>query len=152
MTARKRSYVCQSFCSPGRGGLHGCGGGHGWLQGACMVVGGGHVWLQRGMHGLKGMCGCGGACMVAGGMRGCRGCAWLQGGMHGCRGACVVLGGAWLWGTCLVHGDMHGCGGCVWLQRGHAWWQGGSLYDEEGACMVKGSLCAPCEHTNRMTD
>ena len=48
------------------------------------------------------MCGCRGACMVAGGMHGCGG--W---------GACMVAGGhAWQWrGVC-------GCGGHAWLQGG----------------------------------
>ena len=42
----------------------------------------------------------GGACVVVGGM-------------CGCRGACVVAGGAWLWGACLVVG-VCGCRGvCV---------------------------------------
>ena len=110
VTARKRSLgqgnifrsVCQEFCPHG--------GGHAWLQGACVVVWGGgggsacvvargHVWLPGGMHGCRGLYGCGGvhgcwgACMVAGG------------GMHGCQGACVV-GGA-----CLVVGGMCGCWG-----------------------------------------
>ena len=51
------------------GGMRGCrgghvwlqGGGHAWLQGACVVTGG-CAWLQGGMHG----CG-GGVCMVRGG-------------------------------------------------------------------------------------
>ena len=96
------------------------------------------------------MCGsCGGACVVAGGMRGC----WGVGGVCGCRGACVVAGGhAWLpggmrgcWGACMAVGGMHGCqrvcvtagrqcmaaGGCAWLPGGmhgcggHAWLPGG---------------------------
>ena len=56
------------------------------------------------------MCGCQGACMVAGG------CVWGE--------ACVVAGGhAWLWGACVV------AGGCAWLPGG-AWLWGDCLgYD-----------------------
>ena len=79
-TARKRSLrrlcftpVCDSV---NRGGACVVAGGacmvargrgmHG-CRGACMVAGG-HVWLPGGMHGCQGsMCGCQGACMVAGG-------------------------------------------------------------------------------------
>ena len=54
------------------GGMHGCGGGHAWLQGSsggmCMVAGG--------------VCGCGGMCGCGGGVRGC-------GGMHGGGGGRV---------------------------------------------------------------
>ena len=79
--------VCQSFCS--QGGLRG------W--GACMVARGG-------------MCGCWGACVVAGG------CVWLLGGMHGCRGVCMVAGGhAWLLG------GMCGCWEVSVVAWGHAW-------------------------------
>ena len=41
---------------------------------------GGHAWLWGG-----GMCGCRGACVVAGGVHGCKG------GMCGCRGVCILL-------------------------------------------------------------
>ena len=56
----------------GYGGMHGCGGGHVWLQGVCMVVGGIH--------------GCGGACMVVGRH------VWLQGGHAWLWGVCMVVG------------------------------------------------------------
>ena len=57
-------------CNIFAGGVHGCGC-------VCMVAGGG----MRGCGG-RGMCDCGGVCVVA------RGCACL-GGMHGCAGVCV---------------------------------------------------------------
>ena len=99
--------VCQSFCSQGGAGVHGCRGGMHGCQGACMVVGGG-VHGFGGMHGCwGGMCGCRGVCMVAGVcvvvggacvvMRDMCGC----GGMHGCRGVCMVVGGA-----CVVAGQV----------------------------------------------
>ena len=56
-----------------------------------VLVVGGCVWLQGGawlwgdMHGCRGGCGCGGACVVAGGLRGCRGLHGCgEGGMRGC--------------------------------------------------------------------
>ena len=63
-------------------------GGHAWLWGVCVVMGG-HVWLRRACVAVGGMCGwgvcgCGGACMVAGWMWH----AWLPG-----RGMCLVAGG-----------------------------------------------------------
>ena len=59
--------------------MHGCRG-HAWLRGVCMVVGVGACMVVGGIHGCRGhMHGCGGTCIVAGGMRG--------------FGACVVMGG-----------------------------------------------------------
>ena len=88
--------------------------------GACMVAGG-HVWLWGCV------CGCWGGCMVARGV--CmvaRGCAWLLGGMHGCQeGACVVAGGC-VW----LQGGMHGCqGACMFA---------GGVHDyREGMCRAR---------------
>ena len=65
-------------------------GGHAWLVGGHAWLVGGHAWLQGG-----GMCGCQGACVVAGG------CVVCRGGMCGC-------GGMWLQGVCMVAG-----GACV---------------------------------------
>ena len=60
---------------------------------------------------VGGMCGCWGACVVAGGA------CMVAGGMHGCRGACVVAGGhAWLLGGFVVAGGggVHGYwGACI---------------------------------------
>ena len=44
-------------------------------------------------------------------MRGCRGCAWLRG-VHGCGGACVVGGmpggggHVWWWGVCMGYDEI----------------------------------------------
>ena len=67
------------------------------------------VVVVGGMHGcMGGMCGCWGACMVAGGWGACV----VAGGVPGCRGACIVARGhAWLWGVCA----------CL----GHAWFESG---------------------------
>ena len=82
-------------------------------------------------------------------------------GMHGCRGVCMVAGGcAWLPGACMVAGGcgcgggMHGCqgGGHAWLQGehallgGHAWLPGGvhgcgGHVWLLGACVVAGGMC-----------
>ena len=73
-------------------------GGHAWLPGGACVVVGGHAWLRGVYVVVGGVCGCQGACMVAGGWGACvvaGGHAWLPGGC-GCRGH------AWL-------GGMHGC-------------------------------------------
>ena len=109
ITARKRSLgqgniltrVCHSVH---RGGVRGFReaymvvGGHAWLLwgGVCMVAGG-YAWLLGmcvvvgGMHGCRGcVCGCWGACMVAGGMCGCwGGMRDCGGGMCGCQGVCI---------------------------------------------------------------
>ena len=63
----------------------------------------------------KGVCGCWGVCVVAGG------CAWLLRGMCGCR-----------WG-------VHGCWGACIVTGGHAWLPGG-MYGCQGACMVAGGM------------
>ena len=64
------------------------------------MVAGGPAWLPEG-----GMRGCGGACVVAGGMCGCWGHAWLP-------GTCVVVGGVHgCQGRTWLPGGMHGCGG-----------------------------------------
>ena len=56
--------------------------------------GGGHVWLLRGVHGCGGgMCGCWGACMVAGGH------VWLPGGHVWLLGGMRGGGNAWLLGV-----------------------------------------------------
>ena len=62
-------------------GMHGC------QRGVCMVAGGACMVARGHVHG------CGGMCMVSGGMCGCGEHAWLQGGMCGCGGTCMVVGG-----------------------------------------------------------
>ena len=76
----------------------------------------------------RGVPGCWGACVVAGG------CAWLLG-----RVCIVAWGHAWLpgdvrgcWGgymvtswACMVAGDMHGCQGGLHGCWGHVWLPGG---------------------------
>ena len=105
------------------GGVHGCRGGHAWLPG-----GGMRGCQGDGMHGLGGMCGCWGECMVA------RGHVWLLGGVCGCQGACVVAKGVHgYWGACVV------AGGHVW-QRGACMAMGG-MHGKGGTCMVKGGVC-----------
>ena len=87
------------------------GGGVCGCRGACMVAGGMHAggaWLLGGMRGCWGVHGCWGACVVVGGVHAYGGCAWLPGGVHGCRGACVVAGGA-----CVVGGLCVVAGGCI---------------------------------------
>ena len=70
--------------------------GHVRLPGVCMVAGGACMVARRQAWLLGGMCGCQGACVVAGSM-------------HGCRGACMVAREhAWLPGGCMVvGGGMH---------------------------------------------
>ena len=69
--------------------------------------------VEGGMHG------CGGVCMVVGGVHVCgRGACMVAergGDVHGCgEGACMVVGGhAWLPGMCVVVGGEAG--------RGYAW-------------------------------
>ena len=85
--------------------------------------------------GRSGVCGCQGACMVAGG------CVWLQEGVHGC-GVCVVGRGVHgCWGACMVAGgDMHGFQGvCVVVGGGlHGCQWGGACVAARGACVVVG--------------
>ena len=124
--------------------------------------------VHRGdVRGYRGVCGCRGVCVVAGGH------AWLLGGA--CvvaRGACIVgghvwllgvcmvtRGHAWLWGVCVVAGGhawlpggacvvagghawllgggIHGCQGCMCGCWGHTWLLGGHVW-QRGACMAKG--------------
>ena len=76
-----------------------------------------------------GVHGCGGVCVVAGGMHGCGGVHGCRGacvvveGMHGCRGGCGCGGHAWLWGACMAVGG----GACV-AAGGHAWLLGGGMH------------------------
>ena len=64
-----------------------------------MVAGGG-------MHGCRGVCMVGGACVVA------RGACMVAGGVHGC-GVCMVAGGhAWLWrGACIGYDEIRSMSG-----------------------------------------
>ena len=98
----------------------------GGCQGACMVAGG-HAWLPGGVRGCRGHAWLHGEVWLPGGVHGCRGHVWLWGGMCGCRGACVVAGGhVWLQrgvhgcgGTCVVaEGVCVVAGGHVWLPEG----------------------------------
>ena len=91
-----------------------------FFTGVCLSTGGRHAWLWVSVCGCggAGMRGCGGACVVAGGVCGCRGCVWFQGvhvwlrgGIRGCKGACVVVG------ACMVVGGMHG----IWLDTVNEW-------------------------------
>ena len=88
-------------------------------RGACMVAGG--------------VCGCGGACVVA------RGACMVVGGMHGCRGACMVARG-----VCVV------AGGACMVAGGHAWLPGG-MHGCQGACVVAGG-CVPCDLSHHAFD
>ena len=83
-------------------------------RGVCMVAGG-CAWLP-GACMVAGGCGCGGGMHgCQGGMRGCRGSMHCWGGMHGCQGVCMVVGG------------MCGCWGHAWLL--------GACVVTRGACM-----------------
>ena len=95
--------------------------------------------VARGMHG------CWGACVVAGGVCGCqrgacvvaRVCVVAMGRVCGCWGTCMVAGRhAWLMG------GVHGKGGCAWqrgvcMVKGDAWQRGGGMRGKGGMCGIR---------------